>query len=52
MTGREVLQFFSFGDNRETMVGDLSSLCALALAYLTLAYVLLKASVRRSGVSD
>ena len=52
VTGREVLQFFSFGDNRETMVGDLSSLCALALAYLTLAYVLLKASVRRSGVSD
>ena len=52
VTGREVLQFFSFGDNRETMVRDLSSLLVLALAYLTLAYVLLKASVRRSGVSD
>ena len=52
VTGKEVLQFFSFGDTRETMVGDLSSLCLLAGTYLVLAYVLLKWSVRRSGVSD
>ena len=52
MSGKEVLQFFSFGDTRETMVGDLSSLCLLAGTYLVLAYVLLKWSVRRSGVSD
>ena len=34
------------------MAGDVTALCAIAGFYLVLAFVLLKASVRRFGVSD
>jgi ATP-binding cassette subfamily G (WHITE) protein 2 len=49
VSGREVLQFFSFGDTRAAMRYDVCVLCAIAGAYLAAAFVLLKVSVRRSG---
>jgi hypothetical protein len=49
VSGREVLQFFSFGDTRAAMRYDVCVLCAIAGAYLAVAFVLLKESVRRSG---
>jgi hypothetical protein len=52
VTGREVLQFFSFGDTRATLVKDVTALCAIAGFYLVLAFVLLKANVKRFGVGD
>ena len=42
VTGREVLQFFSFGDTRAQLATDVTALCAIAGFYLVLAFVLLK----------
>ena len=51
-TGKEVgpLQFFSFGDTTTIMFADLTALCAIAVAYLALAFLLLQQTVRRLGV--
>ena len=50
VTGKEVLQFFSFGDTTAIMFADLTALCAIAVAYLALAFLLLQQTVRRLGV--
>ncbi len=49
VSGQEVLQFFKFGDTRSDMLGDISTLAALAVGYVALAFVAPKGTTKRLG---
>jgi len=46
VSGKEVLNFFSFGTTHEVMMYDVTILLGIMTAYLTLAFILLKISQR------
>jgi len=48
VSGKEVLDFFSFGDTRDMMMYDAAALLAITGAFLTLAFVLLKFTQREA----
>ena len=48
VSGKEVLDFFSFGDTRDVMMYDATALLTIVCTYLVLAFVLLKLSQREA----
>jgi hypothetical protein len=48
VSGKEVLDFFSFGDTRDVMMYDATALLTIVCTYLVFAFVLLKLSQREA----